>query len=148
MHSGVAVSPSPFLHAFPLLSVPFPPRSRMSSLVFAIAVSALLSLTSLFVVLFRVSPLTSPLYALPAFIAALFLSVSTVAALVFLVLWKLIPLHAWDGGKILGISVRQGILLGLATVLLVVFHLLGALTWWIGALIYLVFVLVEVALNA
>ncbi|MFA6039261.1 MAG: hypothetical protein WCV62_00850 [Candidatus Peribacteraceae bacterium] len=120
----------------------------MNSLVFGIIVSALLSTTSLLVVVFRVSPLTSPVQALTAFFAALFLSVSSVGALLFLALWRLIPLHTWDGGKVLGISVRQGILLALGTVALVGFHILGVLTWWIAVIIYLVFVLVEVALNA
>lgn len=120
----------------------------MSSLVFGITASALLSVTSLLIVLFRTSPLLSPGQALPAFFVALFLSVSSVGALAFLALWRLIPLHAWDAGKVLGISVRQGILLGLGTVLLILFHILGVLTWWIGILIYLVFALVEFALDA
>ncbi len=120
----------------------------MSSLVFGIIVSAMLSATSLLVVLFRVSPLTSPGYAFPAFLAALFLSVSSISSLFFLTLWTYVPLHTWDAGKILGISVRQGILLGLGTSAILLFHLVGALTWWIALLIVLVFVLVEVALNA
>lgn len=120
----------------------------MSSLVFGLIVSALLSTTSLLVVLFRVSPLTSPGYAFPAFLAALFLSVSSIGALFFRTLWKYVPIHTWDAGKILGISVRQGVLLGFGVTAILLFHLLGALTWWIGALICFVFVLVEVALNA
>ena len=120
----------------------------MSSLLFGILVSALLSATSLLVVLLRVSPLPSPLYALPTFLAALFLTVSATGALLFLGLWRILPLHAWDAGKLLGLAVRQGALLGAGVVCIVVFHLLGALTWWIAAMIVAVFVLVEVALNA
>jgi hypothetical protein len=59
-----------------------------------------------------------------------------------------VPLHSWDVGKLLGISVRQGILLGLGTTIILLFHLLGLLTWWIALLIYAVFVLLEMALNA
>lgn len=120
----------------------------MSSLIFGIIVSALLSTTSLLVVLFRVSPLTSPVTALSSFFAALFLSVSSLGSLLFLVLWRAIPLHAWDGGKMLRVSVRQGILLGLSTCILLTFHILSVLTWWVAVMIYLVFILVEVAMNA
>ena len=120
----------------------------MTSLLFGIILSALLSFTSLLVVLFRVSPLSSPGQALPAFFLSVFLSVSSVAALVFYGIWKLLPIHAWDTGKLLGISVRQGLLLGFGTVILILFHLLGLLTWWIGVLIYAVFLLIELALNS
>lgn len=99
-------------------------------------------------VLFRVSPLTAPGYALPAFFISLFLAVSSVMTLAFYTLWRFVPLHSWDLGQILGISVRQGVFVGLATVILVLFHLLGLLTWWIAIMIYGVFALVELALNS
>lgn len=120
----------------------------MSSLLFGITVSALLSSTSLLIVLFRVSPLSAPGYALPAFFLSLFLSLSSVATLLFYALWRVVPLHAWDSGKLLGIAVRQAVFLALGTVLLVVLHLLGVLTWWIALLVYSVFVLVELALDS
>lgn len=120
----------------------------MTSLLFGICLSALLSTTSLLVVIFRVSPLTAPTYALPAFFVSLFLAVSSVATLLCYILWRLVPLHSWDLGQILGISVRQGIFLGTGTVILVIFHLLGLLTWWIAVMIYAVFVLIELALNS
>lgn len=120
----------------------------MTSLLFGISLSALLSTTSLLVVIFRVSPLTAPSYALPAFFISLLLTVSSIGTLLFYALWRLVPLHSWDLGQILGISVRQGIFLGLATIILIVFHLLGLLTWWIAIMIYGVFVLIEVALNS
>lgn len=119
----------------------------MSSLVFGIGVSALLSLTSLLIVLFRVSPLSAPEQAIPAFFISLFLSVSTVSTLVLFAVWKWLPFHTWDTGKLLSISVRQGIFLGFGTIILVLFHLLGLLTWWIGLLIYSVFILIELALS-
>lgn len=120
----------------------------MTSLLFAVSLSALLSVTSLLVVLFRVSPLTAPLYALPALTVSLFLAVSSVGTLAFYALWKTVPLHSWDLGQILGISVRQGVFLGSATVILLIFHLLGLLTWWIAIMIFAVFVLIELALNS
>ncbi len=120
----------------------------MTSLLFGICLSALLSITSLLVVLFRVSPLLAPSYAIPAFFVSLFLSVSSVGTLLFYALWRVVPLHSWDLGQILGISIRQGVFLGLSTVILLLFHLLGLLTWWIAVMIFGVFVLVELALNS
>lgn len=120
----------------------------MTSLLFGISLSAILSITSLLVVLLRVSPLSTPLQALPAFFLSIFLSVSSVASLLFFILWKLVPVHAWDMGKVLGISVRQGILLGIGTVIIILFHLLGLLTWWVAVLIYAVFLLIELAMYA
>ncbi len=120
----------------------------MTSLLFGIIVSALLSTFSVLVVVFRVSPLSAPMQAVPAFLVSLFLCVSSLGALGFFFLWKFLPVHSWDVGKILGISVRQGLLLGLGTVILLMFHLLHLLTWWIAILIYAVFVLIELALNS
>jgi hypothetical protein len=120
----------------------------MTSLLFGICLSALLSTTSLLVVLFRVSPLTAPLYALPALFVSLFLAVSSVTTLLFYAFWRVVPLHSWDIGKMLGISMRQGVFVGVATIILLVFHLLGLLTWWIAVMIYGVFLLIELALNS
>lgn len=120
----------------------------MTSLLFAIIASALLSLTSLLVVLLRVSPLSSPGQAIPSFFGSVFLSVSSVMTLLLYLLWKVLPYHTWDMGKLLSVSLRQGIFLGLGTVILLLFHLLGLLTWWIAILIYAVFVFVELAINS
>jgi len=119
----------------------------MTSLLFGIIASALLSLTSLLVVLLRVSPLTSPGEALPSFFLSLFLTISTVASLSLYGLWKIVPIHSWDSGKLLSISVRQGILLALVIVTLLLFHLLELLTWWVALLIIAVFLLIELAFN-
>ena len=62
-------------------------------------------------------------------------------------LWKFFPIHAWDEGKILSISLRQGVFIAVATCILILFHLLGILNWWIGVLIYVVFLLIELALQ-
>lgn len=119
----------------------------MTSLFFSIVASALLSLTSLLVVLWRVSPLTSPGPALTAFFASVFLSVVTVGTIALFFLWRWFPVHAWNEGKILSIALRQGLFLGLGTVVALVFLMIGLLTWWSAILIYLVFALLELALQ-
>ncbi|MEK7591565.1 MAG: hypothetical protein AAB489_05175 [Patescibacteria group bacterium] len=119
----------------------------MTSLLFGIILSAMLSLTSFLVVLFRVSPLSAPGQAIPAFFGSIFLAVSSMGALLFYVLWRALPIHSWDAGRILSISLRQGIFLGMGTVVLILFHLLGLLNWWIAILIYAVFVFIEMAMN-
>ena len=117
----------------------------MSTLPFGIAVAALFSLTSLLIVLFRVSPLTAPAQALPAFFIALFLTVSTVGTIAFIGLWRFLPWHVWDTGKITAISLRQGIFLGLAMTIVMLFLVLQLLNWWMTILIFGAFVLIELA---
>lgn len=119
----------------------------MSSLLFGISIAALLSTTSLLVVLLRVSPLLAPAQAVPAFILSLFLSVTTISSLLFLGIWKLFPNLTWDTGKLTSTALRQGIFLGCAMVIVVVFHMLHLLNWWIALCIIGVFVLVEAALE-
>ena len=119
----------------------------MTSLLFGIYISALLSLTSLLVVLFRVSPLSSPGYALPAFFISLFLAVSSIGALLFYGLWHVLPVHSWDAGKMLSVSLRQGIFLACAVLVSVLLFILGVLTWWVALMVFTVFVLIEVALD-
>lgn len=119
----------------------------MTSLLFGLSLASLLSVTSLLVIYFRVSPLTAPNQAIPAFYLSFFLTIATVGSLLFMLLWKMLPVHSWDTGKIVSISLRQGIFLGLASVLIVLFFTLELLTWWIAGLIGLIFVLVEVALE-
>lgn len=119
----------------------------MTSLLFGISLAALFSTTSLLIVLFRVSPLLAPTQALMAFFISVFMSVTTVATLAFIGIWNYVPHHTWDTGTITSISLRQGIFLGSATTILLLFHLLGLLTWWIGLMIYGVFVLIELAMD-
>lgn len=119
----------------------------MNSLVFGITLSALLSCTSLLIVLLRVSPLTSPAQAVPAFFLSIFLSVTTVSMLVFMFLWKRIPHHSWDTAKLMTICLRQALFLGLAVVIVLLFHLFELLNWWIMLMIFAVFALVELALD-
>lgn len=119
----------------------------MTSLLFGISLAALLSLTSLLIVLLRVSPLLAPVHALVAFFLSVFMTVTTVSCLLFIAFWKKLPGHTWDTGKITSISLRQGIFLGTATTILLLFALLELLTWWISLLIYGVFILLEMALE-
>jgi hypothetical protein len=120
----------------------------MTSLLYGIIVSALLSTTSLIVVLFRASPLTSPAQALPAFFVSVFLTISTVGALALYAFWKYLPLHTWDAGKLLSVSVRQAVFIASAVVILLFLHLLQILTWWIAILVIGLFVIIEWAINS
>ncbi len=119
----------------------------MTSLLFSISIAALLSVTSLIVVFLRASPLLSPGQALPAFFLSLLLTVTTLGALLFYAFWKYTPIHTWSEGKILTIALRQGLFLGLTTVIILLLHLLGILTIWLALLVALVFILIEVALH-
>lgn len=119
----------------------------MTGLLFSVVLAAVLSLTSLLTVLLRVSPLTSPGQALSTFFLSVFLGVMSVSCLMLYGMWKVIPLHTWDDGTTLRVSLRQGLFLAIATVLLILFHLLGILTWWAGLTIYAIFLLVEIALH-
>ena len=134
-------------NTFDLRMCPVIVHFRMNSLLFGICLSALLSTTSLLIVLLRISPLMAPVQAIPAFFVSLFLTVSTVMSLLFIVLWKLVPWHAWDMGKILSTSIRQGVFFGAATMILVIFHLVELLNWWIVLMIFGVFLLIELALE-
>ena len=119
----------------------------MTSLLFGLSLAALLSITSLVIILLKVSPLTVPAQAIPAFFLSLFLSIATVGSLLFLTLWRWLPTHSWDAGRIMSVAIRQGIFVALAVVILVLFHLWELLTWWIAILIFLVFGLIELALD-
>lgn len=119
----------------------------MNSILFGISIAALLSTTSLIIVILRVSPLLSPAQALTAFFISLFLTMATAGSLCLMLFWKYVPHHAWDTGKLTSIAVRQGLLLAIATTVLVGFHVLGLLNWWIAILIYGTFILVELALE-
>lgn len=119
----------------------------MPTLLFGIVLSALLSITSLTVVLLRVSPLLTPVQAIAAFFASVFLSVTTVSMLLLILLWQRVPHHSWDTATLVRVSMRQAIFLGSGTVIVILFHTYNLLTWWIALMIYGVFLLVELALQ-
>jgi len=120
----------------------------MTPLLLRIGIAGFLSLSSLVVVLFRVSPLTSPGLAIPFFMLTLFLAASCFLTLGFYFLWKGLPMEGMDAGRRMSVALREGIFFGSATILLFLFLILGILTWWIGLLIYAVFVFVEMALHS
>lgn len=120
----------------------------MTNLLYSIIVAAMLSTTSLLAIVFRISPLSLPGQAVTAFFVSLFLSVATTSTLLLSAFWRWFPVHAWDEGKTLSISLRQGLFLGTAVVILLLFQLLSLLTWWIAILILLVFILIETALHS
>lgn len=119
----------------------------MTSLLFSLWLSVLLSGTSLLVILFRVSPLQAPLQALPAFFLSLLLSSASLGMLVAYLLWKQLGVTATSDVLLFRIAFREGIFLALFVLLLISLLLLEILTWWITLLVLSVFVLVEVALH-
>lgn len=119
----------------------------MNSLLFGISISAVLSLLSFLVVLFRVSPLTAPAYAMPSFIATFFLAACSISTLLYIAMWHYIPHHSWDTGKLMSISLREGIFTGLALCTMLLFLLFQLATWWIFLLVAAVFVCIELAMQ-
>lgn len=119
----------------------------MTSLLFSISLSALLSLTSLLVILFRVSPLQAPFQALPAFFLSLLLAVSSIGMLVAYILWKRCASATKNDAIICRIAFREGVFLGLFIIVLLSLLLSQILTWWIALLALTFFVIVEIALH-
>ncbi|OGJ54647.1 hypothetical protein A3D11_01025 [Candidatus Peribacteria bacterium RIFCSPHIGHO2_02_FULL_49_16] len=118
----------------------------MTTPLFSIALAALLSTLSLLSILFRVSPLSSPIQAIPAFYVSLFLSVSTVMTLLALACWMYLPFLKDTKRTKLSIALREGILFGLCSTTLFILLLLNVLNIWVGLLTGVVFVLIEVAM--
>lgn len=120
----------------------------MTSLLLTLFIASLVSVTSFLTVLFRISPLTTPHQAIPAFLVSLFLATGTTGTLLLSLLWRSLPVHHWDEGRIIGVSLRQGLLSASAITSIALFQLLTLLTWWSVILIFLVFFLIELALHA
>lgn len=119
----------------------------MTSLLFGLSLSALLSVTSLLVILFRVSPLQAPVQALPAFFLSLLLSAASLGTLVAYLLWRRFAPAAKNDAAVFRIAFREGVFLALLAALLLALLLLQILTWWIALLAFAVFALVETALH-
>jgi hypothetical protein len=119
----------------------------MTSLLFGTTLAALLSLTSLLTVLFRVSPLLAPVQAIPAFLMSILLTITTWGTLAFFMIWKRVSPQSIHEGPLLSIALREGVFLGLGTTAVMVFHILDLLNIWIAILIYMVFLLVELAMH-
>ncbi len=120
----------------------------MTPLLLRIGTAFLLALASLIVILFRVSPLSSPALAVPFFFLTLFLTVASGMTLLLYAIWRRLSVEGMDAGKKMSVSLREGLFIAAATILLFLFQVLGILTWWIGIMIFLVFGLIEMALNS
>lgn len=118
----------------------------MTNLLFSLSLAALLSLTSLLVILFRVSPLQAPLQALPAFFLSLLLSTSSIGTLIAYLFWKRFAATKSDAA-LFRIAFREGVFLGLCSLVLLALLLLQILTPLIAFFTLAVFVIVEVALH-
>lgn len=119
----------------------------MSTALLGLFSAAILSISSLLLVLIRVSPLSTPHYALPLFFVALFLSVATVSASLLLLVRTLLTSGRQELYASINASLRQGVFLGCFACCVVIFHLLGLLTWWIAILIGMVFFFIEMAVQ-
>jgi hypothetical protein len=120
----------------------------MTQILLKIGVAAFLSLASLMVIVFRVSPLLAPEFAIPFFLLTLFLTVACFGSLGCYFLWGALGVEGMDAGRRISVALREGLFLAAATDLLFIFLMLGILTWWIGILIYVVFILIELALHS
>ncbi len=121
----------------------------MTNILLGLLSAALLSSSSLVVVLVRVSPLTDPGYAIPFFFGSVFLSVSTLSSLAF---FGGAVCRQRDRGEeewvpLVRSSLRRGFLVAAGTCVVILFHLLQVLTWWIAALVYGVVILLELAFS-
>ena len=128
----------------------------MTSPLASILVALLLSLSSLLIVFMRVSPLLSPEFALPFFFASVLIAVSSLLTLLLALAKSLLqkpPEGAEHGGHfflsraVLKSSLRQGVLFGFATCVVLFLFLLHILNWWIMLLVYAVFILIEMAVG-
>jgi len=128
----------------------------MTSPLVSVLIALLLSISSLIVVLVRVSPLTAPEFALPFFFAIVLIAVSSLAALLLVLAKSLLqkpPEGAAHGGHfflsraVLRSSLRQGMLFGVATCMVLLLFLLRIHNVWIAVLVYAVFILIEMAVG-
>jgi hypothetical protein len=120
----------------------------MTTILLGIGSAAFFSVSSLLVILFRVSPLTAPGVALPLFFVTLLLSIATTMTLCSYGVWHALSVEGMDEGKKLTVALREGVFVSLATGLVMIFQILGIVNWWIVLLLYAVFLLVEVALHS
>lgn len=129
----------------------------MTSALAGIALALFLSLSSLAVVLLRVSPLTAQQFALPFSFLSTFIALTSLAALLLSLIKGMMILRPWSTAsesqpplktkKIVGSSLRQGVFFAFASSIVLFLWLLRILNWWIAVLIYMVFLLIEMAVN-
>jgi len=119
----------------------------MTGALAGITLALFLSLSSLAVVLLRVSPLTAPSFALPFLFLSTFIAVAAFFTLLFSVIKGLLTHQPMRSRSIIGSSLRQGIFVAVGTCFIIFLYLLKVLNWWIAVLIYAIFVLIEMALS-
>lgn len=119
----------------------------MTGALTGIALAFFLSLSSLAVVLLRVSPLSSPEFALPFFFLSIFIVVASFIALFLLIIRDLLNNQPLRSRQFVGSSLRQGIFMAAGTCLVILLHLLHILNWWIALLMYAIFILIEMAIG-
>lgn len=122
----------------------------------SILIAFLLSLSSLLIVFMRVSPLLSPEFALPFFFASVLGAVSSLLTLLLALAKSLLQRlpegvtegsHSFLSRAVLRSSLRQGILLGSATCVVLFLFLLRIHNIWIALLVYAAFILIEMAVG-
>lgn len=118
----------------------------MSSLLLSIATAGFLALSSLLVIIFRVSPLSAPAIAIPGVFMTLWLAVACFCTLLSYALWSRLSVEGMDLGRTMTVALREGSFVAMTAVVMLLFQILGILTWWIALLIAAVFLLVEMAL--
>lgn len=119
----------------------------MTSALTVIALTFFLSASSLLLVLYRISPLTVPEFALPFFFISIFVCISAFLAFVLSVTKALLTHQPFLSGNYISSSLRQGIFVASATCIIIFLHLLQIANWWIALLIYAVFLLIEMAVG-
>ena len=119
----------------------------MTGALASIVLAFLLGVLSLLLVLYRVSPLTAPEFALPFFFLSILTLTSALAALILSLTKSFLAHQPLRSRVFISSSLRQGIFLGIATCIVLFLHLLHILNWWIAGLVYAVFILIELAVG-
>jgi len=111
--------------------------------VLALVIAALVSVTSLYLVLSRLSPMEDETLALVLFIVSLFFA----AASVFSLLGYALRLTFYSHELFLNhfnVSLRQGIIIALSISALIGFQIMRTLTWWNGLVMVFIGFLMEI----
>lgn len=111
--------------------------------VWLMSVEAFLSVLALGAVLFFVDPETSGIFGKLFFYGSVFLFVSGVCAIAL----SLIRRGGETVGKFrgqLGVSFREGVLLGILTVTMLILQSFRVLVWWVAVLVGIFFLFLEV----
>ncbi len=112
-----------------------------------ILLTAILGWIALIIIILRLDPFASTALAIPFFFAALFLTLTgtlTLAGFYFRVWFRRGEIYLQH----ISISLRQAILLTIATEVALAFQILRILTWWDGILIVAAIGLVEIYFSS